>query len=108
MDFRRWGILALPLALTGCAGYFEASITDTSPPSVIIARQSFVNSAVTTSQGAETVENRYLVQASSGALTDKIALRSPNGALVYTSTQGALFNEDLIREMQDFSATAAQ
>lgn len=107
MDFRWCALIGLSFALAGC-GNMEATIIDTSAAPVRIARESFANAAVTSNQHGETVENSYGVQASMGALTDKIALRSPNGTLVLTSTQGALIDEDTTREIQDFSSTAAQ
>lgn len=100
------GLLLMLPFMTACG--VQASLNELNPSQSVFMRESFSNVAVTSQQAAETVENQYKVQVSSGAITNRIADRTANGTLVMTSTQGALLDDVTVRDLQYNLSVPAQ
>lgn len=89
------GAMALALFATGC-GRIDFSLTDLRPKLPIISKATAQGVEVVSgsSVGQKTLLNQYTVDASVGAVRDKLETVTPNGYKIYHGVKGAIVSDE--------------
>lgn len=87
--------IALAVFTAGC-GRIDFSLTDLRPRAPIISKATTQGVEVVSgsSVGQKTLLNQYTVDASVGAVRDKLETVTPNGYKIYHGVKGAIVSDD--------------
>lgn len=85
---------ALAVAMSGC-GRIDFSLTDLRPKLPVVSKATATGVEVVSgsSVGQKTLLNQYTVDASVGAVRDKLVTVTPNGYKIYHGVKGATVSE---------------
>ena len=90
---KQFALMALTaLMLSGC-GKLDFSITDLNPLARLFSSAQGVEVVSGSSTGQKTLLNGYTVDASVGAIRDKLESTTPNGYTVYNGVKGSIVSE---------------
>lgn len=86
---------AIAMMMTGC-GRIDFSLTDLRPKLPIISKPTAQGVEVVSgsSVGQKTLLNQYTVDASVGAVRDKLETVTPNGYKIYHGVKGAIVSDE--------------
>ena len=92
MNFAIFACLA-SLALTGCGklDFSQGLLVPLNP--IVMSKAQGVEVVSASSVGQHTVLNNYIVDASVGAIQDKLSTRTPNGYSVYHGVKGSIVSD---------------